>query len=127
MNACLQTDHNEPVVPSHHILNPVSPRRIRMNHITLSTCTSEDGRRVVAWERHSDGARSSLRCMDLKAEGISLSGPLGRELAQRGREADIDVLQIADLWHDCPSSTSFTEKLDTPNIGLRAIHQHYSE
>ena len=119
MNACLQTDHNELVVPSRHTPNPVPPRRIRMNHTLLYTRTSEGARRVVVRERHSNGAHCSLRRTDFEAEGVPLPRPLRREHAQRRREADIDILQIADLGHDCPSSTSLTKDLDTANISLR--------
>ena len=73
---------------------------------------------MVARKRQAYNTCRALRSLDLEAEDIPPCGPLGREPAQRGREADIDIRQIADLGHDCPSRTSFAKKLDAANIGL---------
>ncbi len=89
-----------------------------MNHATLSTRNSEDGRLVASRKRQSDSARCTLRGIDLEAEDIPVCRPLGREPTQRGRKAGIDVRQVANLGCNCPCSTSLTQKLDTADIGL---------
>ena len=106
------------MVPSSQAFNPISPRLIRFHHSTLDTRSNESRRRVVARKRQSNSARRAPGRADLEMEHRPVRRPLGREPAQRGRKADIDILQIADLWHDCPSSTCFTEKLYAANIGL---------
>ena len=106
------------MVPSSHALNPISPRLARLDHNTLEVRSSQSGRRMVAGKRQPDSAHRALGCANLEGEYSPVRGPLGREPAQRGREAGIDVGEVAELGYDRPGSTSFTEKLDATNVGL---------
>ena len=73
---------------------------------------------MVAGKRQPDSAHRALGCANLEGEYSPVRGPLGREATQRGREAGIDVGEIANLRYDGPGCTSFSENLNAANIGL---------
>ena len=106
------------MVPSSQAFNPISPRLIRFHHSTLDTRSNESRRRVVARKRQSNSARRAPGRADLEMEHRPVRRPLGREPAQRGREAGIGVGQVANLGHDCPSSPSLADELDAADVGL---------
>ena len=113
----LTDGQNKLGVASSQPLDPISPRLVRLDHNTLVR-SSQSGRRMVAGERQPDSAHRALGCANLEGEYSPVRRPLGREPAQRGREAGIDVGEVAELGYDRPGSTSFAEKLDATNVGL---------
>lgn len=106
------------MIPTSHVIDPVPPRLVRVNHVALATSTSEDSRREISRKRYGHCTRGALGRADLDAEGGPVYRPFGREATQRRREADIDVFQVANLRRDRPRRASRTEESDAANVRL---------